>query len=270
MNFVHYVYLHFKDKLKTMLSKALIKIINSLSHKKYREKYRLFVAEGEKLVGDLIKMRAPVKTILSSKPINYIPDGVEFIQCAPSELDKISFMMNNQGIIALIRIIDKPLDLNSLNGSVSIGLDGIQDPGNIGTIIRLANWFGVKHILCSKECADIYNPKVVQATMGAMMGVEIHYLELENVLKELKKSADFKLYGTYMEGESIYSSKLKSNGMLIMGNEGKGISERIGKLINKKISIPPFYSGNFKVESLNVGVATGIIISEFVRQSVVK
>jgi RNA methyltransferase, TrmH family len=250
-----------------MLSKALVKTINSLIHKKYREKHQLFVAEGEKLIKDLIRMNAPVVTIISSKTFDSIPNGVEFIQCLPYELDKLSLLMNNQGIIALVKITEKHLDFYNLDKQLSIGLDGIQDPGNMGTIIRLANWFGIKNILCSNDCVDIYNPKVVQASMGALMGVDIHYTDLENALHELQKISDYMVYGTYMQGDSIYTAQLSTNGILVMGNEGKGISEKIGQKINKKISIPAFFNGSFNAESLNVGVATGIIISEFVRQS---
>jgi len=209
---------------------------------------------------------APIQTIITSKLRTNLPDSAELIQCTPSDLDKISFLKTNQGIIALIKITDKSLNINSLTGVLSIGLDGIQDPGNMGTIIRLANWFGIRQIICSPDCVDIYNPKVVQATMGALMGVEVHYAELDDVLSKLKLNADFKIYGAFMEGKSIYTSVLKREGILIMGNEGNGISAKIEKYIDEKISIPAFYSGNFKAESLNVGVATGIIISEFVRQ----
>jgi RNA methyltransferase, TrmH family len=250
-----------------MLSKGLIKIINSLNQKKYREKYQLYIAEGEKLINDLINMGSPVEKIISTKPLEFIPIGIEFIQCQQSELDKLSFLKNNQGIIALVKILKKPLILNDLHGRISIALDGIQDPGNMGTIIRLANWFGIKSILCSFDCVDIYNPKVVQAAMGAIMGVEIYYTELEAAIDSLIQNNDYKVYGAYMEGESIYETNLERNGILIMGNEGKGISEKIEQKISKKISIPSFRSDKFRAESLNVGVATGIIISEIVRQS---
>jgi RNA methyltransferase, TrmH family len=250
-----------------MLSKGLIKTINSLDQKKYREKSKLFVAEGEKLVSDLIRMGAPVKKVISSKQISNISSSIEYIECNPSEMDKISFVKNNQGVLSLVEIVDKDLNLNLLHGKLSLGLDGIQDPGNMGTIIRLANWFGISNILCSRECVDVYNPKVIQASMGAFAGVNIFYTELESSVDALIKVPDYQVYGGFMEAESIYSANLESNGILIMGNEGNGISKAIENKISRRISIPAFYIGDFKAESLNVGVATGIILSEFVRQT---
>ncbi len=251
-----------------MLSKGLIKLANSLNYKKYREIHQLFIAEGEKLVSDLIKMGAPIKTIISVRKPDFCPSGAELILCKPSELEKIGFLKNTSGIVALVKIIENQFDVNGLYGKLSIGLDGIQDPGNMGTIIRLANWFGIEHIVCSTDCVDIYNPKVVQATMGALIGVKIDYVDLPDTLDLLLKYDDFLVYGTYMEGKSIYQSKFKKNGILIMGNEGKGISEKVSEKVNKKLSIPAFYSDNIASESLNVAVATGIIISEFCRQSI--
>jgi TrmH family RNA methyltransferase len=137
----------------------------------------------------------------------------------------------------------------------------------MGTIVRLANWFGVEHILCSSDCVDIYNPKVVQASMGAIMGVKVNYLDLPEMIDLLVKHAEYQIYGAFMKGESIYNLKLEQNGLLVMGSEGKGISDRVSSKVGTKISIPAFYGTNCASESLNVGVATGIIISEFARQS---
>lgn len=215
----------------------------------------------------MVNMGAPIKTIISSKPVLSVLPGIEYIMCKKDEIDKLSFLTNNQGVIALVKIFDKELKLSPLKDKLILGLDGVQDPGNMGTIIRLANWFGISHILCSRECADVYNPKVVQASMGALLGVEIHYVELESVLDTLHSDDTYQVYGSFMEGHSIYSTSLHKNGILIMGNEGKGISDKISQRVRKKISIPAFYNGNFKAESLNVGVATGIILSEFMRQS---
>ena len=249
-----------------MLSKGLIKLINSLEHKKYREKHKLFIAEGEKLVKDLIKMGAPVKVLISSKPFENVSKGTECILCNQSEIDKLSFLKNNQGIIALLEIKEKQPDFSSVNEKLSLGLDGIQDPGNMGTIIRLSNWFGIGTVFCSENCVDIYNPKVVQASMGAILGVDIFYLDLEQCIKKLQKVADYEVYGSFMNGKSIYSSRLKKNGILIMGNEGNGISPKVENLLTQKISIPAFNNEKRAAESLNVSVATGILLSEFARQ----
>ena len=250
-----------------MLSKSLIKLINSLDSKKFRKQHQLFVAEGFKLVNDLVRLKAPIKTIISSHFIEEMSHFADYIQCKPSELEKISFLKTSPEILALVEIVEHEFIKGEISGKLSIALDGIQDPGNMGTIIRLANWFGIQHIICSKDCADIYNPKVVQATMGALLYVKVHYVDLPNVINELLKFPDYQIYGTFMDGQSIYTSNLENNGLLIMGNEGKGISEQIEKLITKRISIPSFTDGFNGAESLNVGVATGIIISEFARQS---
>jgi TrmH family RNA methyltransferase len=250
-----------------MVSKGLIKTINSLEQKKYREKLKLFVAEGEKLVNDLIGMGAPVNMVITSKTLHNLPSSIELITCQPSELSKISFLKNNQGVLALVNIVENQLDLSLLHGKLSLALDGIQDPGNMGTIIRLANWFGVSNILCSNDCVDIYNPKVVQASMGAILGMKICYTELNDAFDILTKYPDYQIYGSFMKAESIYTANLEQNGIIVMGNEGNGISNSIEKKISKRISIPAFYSSNFKAESLNVGVATGIILSEFARRT---
>jgi len=250
-----------------MLSKALIKLVNSLDNKKYRQQHQLFVAEGLKLIYDLIRLKAPIKTIISSRFIEEMSHVAEYIQCKPSELEKISFLKTTPEVVALVEIVEHELIIENLSGKLSIALDGIQDPGNMGTIIRLANWFGIQHIICSKDCADIYNPKVVQASMGALLYVKVHYVDLLTVITELLKFSDYQIYGTFMAGNSIYESALKKNGLLVMGNEGKGISEQIEKLITQRISIPSYSEGFNGAESLNVGVATGIIVSEFARQS---
>ena len=249
-----------------MLSKGLIKLINSLNYKKYREKHQLFIAEGEKLVFDLIKMGAPLKYVFSEKQIVKMNPGTEFIQCKEGELGKISFLKNSPGIIALVKYEEQKVIPGEILQKFSIALDGIQDPGNMGTIIRLANWFGIEHIICSNDCVDIYNPKVVQASMGALLGVKITYTHLPEFVKALLSHPGFGIYGAYMQGESIYQAKLGETGLLVMGSEGKGISTGLERLVNRKISIPSFHKGDSSAESLNVAIATGIIVSEFARQ----
>jgi len=249
-----------------MLSKGLIKLVNSLDNKKYRQIHKLFIAEGTKLVNDLIKLEAPIKTIISTSNIERCNQSIEYIQCNSWELEKISFLKTSPEIIALVDIIENDFNINDLPGKLSIGLDSIQDPGNMGTIIRLANWFGIENILCSNDCVDNYNPKVVQASMGALIRVKVHYIDLPDTINELIKFPDYQINGTFMNGECIYSSNLQSNGLIVMGNEGKGISEMVERLVTKRISIPTFSDKFNGAESLNVGVATGIIISEFTRQ----
>lgn len=249
-----------------MLSKGLIKLVNSLDKKKFRQEHNLFIAEGYKLINDLIRLGAPIRTIISTKNIENTMYDYEFQYCTKADMEKISFMKTVPEILALVELIEHDFQYQSLEKKLSIGLDSVQDPGNMGTIIRLANWFGIKNILCSRDCADIYNPKVVQASMGAIMGVMVHYLDLPTVIGDLIKFSDYQIYGTFMQGTSIYNSDLQCNGVMVMGNEGKGISPEVEALVSKRISIPSFTEGFKGAESLNVGVAAGIVISEFVRR----
>lgn len=248
-----------------MLSKNLIKLINSLKQKKYRQKYGLFLVEGQKIINDLIALNVSIEKIVTyNNDIRF--DDTEIIRCKEQDLNKISFLKTAPDIVALVKIPDVVLDENEIVNNLSLALDGIQDPGNLGTIIRIANWFGIKNILCSNDCVDIYNPKVVQATMGALFGVKVHYIDLSEKLREYNQSYNIAVYGTFMQGQSIYSTKLQSNGIIVMGSEGQGISPEIEKLITNKITIPSFAEGFNGAESLNVGVATGIVVSEFVKQ----
>lgn len=248
-----------------MLSKGLIKLVNSLRHKKYRQQHGLFVAEGHKMIGDLIKIGSPIKTIISAQNIT-MNGAFEFVQCKSGELDKISSLKTSQDMIALVKIPEYQYKEEAILDKLSLALDGVQDPGNMGTIIRIANWFGIKNILCSIDCVDIYNPKVVQASMGALMKVKVHYLDLSVTIAQLAKNNDYKIYGTFMNGISIYESELLPEGLIVMGSEGHGISTEIEKLITKKIAIPSFAAEFGGAESLNVAVAAGIIVSEFARQ----
>jgi RNA methyltransferase, TrmH family len=248
-----------------MLSKRLIKLINSLKYTKYRQQYGLFVAEGKKMINDLIRLKVPIKTIISSVQFEE-KSNLEYIKCENHELSKVSFLKTSSDTIALVKIPDYQFNKFNIINKLTIALDGVQDPGNMGTIIRTANWFGIENILCSKDCADVYNPKVVQATMGALMKVKVHYLDLVQTLKDLKENADFEIYGTFMNAKSVYTTNLASNGLIVLGNEGKGISKDIEQFITKRMSIPSYSKVFEGAESLNVGVATGIIIAEFRRQ----
>jgi TrmH family RNA methyltransferase len=150
-----------------------------------------------------------------------------------------------------------------LDGKLSLALDTVQDPGNLGTIIRIADWFGIEHVLCSKETVEVYNPKVVQATMGALARVSVHYVDLVEVLKE----TSLPVYGTFLEGEDIYGEALSAEGVIVMGNEGNGVSEEVKKLVSRKLYIPNFPKGRETSESLNVAVATAITCAEFRRRT---
>ena len=208
-----------------MISKAKIKFIKSLQLKKNRLRERLFIAEGHKVVGDLQAVM-PAHTLFS------YPDVSDF---------------------------DIPLT------QLSLALDGIQDPGNLGTIIRMADWFGIAHIFCSPNTAEAYNPKVVQATMGSIAHVAIHYTELAPLLSTLPH--DFPIYGTLLDGENIYKKTLSPTGIIIMGNEGNGLSPETRAFVNQRLLIPNCSAAPNKAESLNVAIATAIVCSEFRRQT---
>ncbi len=248
-----------------MVSKGLIKLVNSLKLKKYRDKHGLFVAEGQKMVSDLVKTNAVIKTIITTQN-DFENNKSEVIFCKASELSKISFLKTSQELIALVEIPKYSFDEAEIVNNLSIALDGVQDPGNMGTIIRIANWYGIKNILCSNDCVDIYNPKVVQATMGALFGVKVHYLDLAEKLNKLINHSDYQVFGTFMDGDSIYQSDLPANGIIVMGSEGQGISAGVEQLVSKRLFIPSFADEFSGAESLNVGVATGIVVSEFRRQ----
>jgi len=249
-----------------MISKNQIKFIRQLEMKKYRNRERLFVAEGPKVVGDLLR-KYGAKAIYATEEWSPSADVslslVEWI--TDDELHRISFLQHPQQVLALFPIpeSDSSLALSHLTSSLSLALDGIQDPGNLGTIIRIADWFGIDTIYCSEDTADAYNPKVVQATMGSLARVSIIYISLESLLDNLPD--DFPVYGTILDGDDIYQQPLSQNGIIVMGNEGNGISQEIRTKVNRRLLIPRFRTGD-SAESLNVAIATAITCSEFRRR----
>lgn len=247
-----------------------IKLLNSLATKKHRIKHNLYVAEGEKLVNELLhcKNNKPYG-IFHTKDFqldNLSSETKEiFEEVTFDELKKISFLQTPNKVVGVFYQTKNDLSIEKLKNELTICLDTIQDPGNMGTIIRIADWFGIKNIVCSNETADIYNPKVVQATMGAITRVNVHYTDLLTFIPEYKNITNNPIYGTFLDGKNIYTKKLSTKGLIIMGNEGNGINWEIEKLVNEKLLIPSFSVGTEKSESLNVGIATGIICSEFNR-----
>lgn len=256
-----------------MIGKNKIKLIHSLEQKKYRRETGLFVAEGPKLVGDLLSTYECVFIVATEEwfasnnnRVNYLKNkDIEYILVTTDELRRCSLQKSPQEIIAIFRMRDlivNPIDI--VQNNLTIALDGVQDPGNLGTIVRIADWFGIEHIFCSCETADIYNPKTVQATMGAMSRVQVHYFSLSEFLTQLPK--DIPIYGTFLDGNNIYEQELSTNGIIVMGNEGKGISNELASHINKRLYIPSFPVYRPTSESLNVAVATAITCAEFRRQ----
>lgn len=246
-----------------MLSKNQVKKIVSLSQKKQRSLQNVFVVEGTKSVLDVAAIIHPTALYATQAWLDeHSGLGMAFEVVTEEELKKISQLKTPQHVLALFPILahDPPL-LDNKKGLV-LALDDIQDPGNLGTILRLADWFGIETVICSKGCVDMYNPKVVQASMGSIARVQVIYTDLEQFLNDTA----YPVYGTFMEGESIYEASLAKNAVVVMGNEGQGISAAVENVINQKITIPCFSKGEMRAESLNVATATAIVCSEFGRR----
>ena len=248
-----------------MISKATIKKIHALDMRKFRRNERLFVAEGPKLVDELCATMNPVYIAALPEWISEnakIVSGTEYDIVTSDELQRASLQKNPQQVIALFPIPEHRFCTEQLRNELVLMLDGVQDPGNLGTIARIADWFGIRNILCSAETADIYNPKAVQATMGALARVKFHYTDLLQLLSQY----DGPVYGTFLDGENIYGQELSENGIIVMGNEGKGISQGVGEMINRRLYIPNYPIGTQTTESLNVAIATSIVCAEFRRR----
>ena len=283
------------------ISKNQIKFIRSLSQKKVRDSEQLFLAEGEKCVRELLQSFEPF-LIASSSPLS----GIHTLEATEMEIQQMSQLRHPQGVVAVFKMptmvdlnaafkMPELADLNAafkmpeladLNASFKmlssqeatkasgliLALDGVQDPGNLGTIIRTADWFGIEEIICSQDTVDCWNPKVVQATMGALARVHVHYINLYsfilNVLQSNQDGNNYPIYGTLLDGKNMYAPDAipsKQRGIIIMGNEGNGISSAIRSLITHPLYIPSFPAERPTSESLNVGIATAIILAEFRR-----
>ncbi|MCR9182907.1 MAG: RNA methyltransferase [Flavobacteriaceae bacterium] len=241
-----------------MISKSQIKLITSLHQKKYRIKHDLFFVEGTKVIQEFYGAGWEIYALFSTEEIDFVPDG-KVTLISEIELKKISALKTpNKALAVFFLPTKKPIE----NFNFSIALDGIRDPGNMGTIIRLCDWFGVKSLLCSKDTVDCFNPKVLQASMGSLARVEVHYLDLENYFEKNQ----LPVFGAFMEGNNVYREKLPRKAILLMGNEGKGISAKLETYLSKKISIPQF-GVEQQTESLNVAMATSILLSEFHRST---
>jgi TrmH family RNA methyltransferase len=249
-----------------MLTKNQAKFISSLKLKKNRDEHGLFVAEGTKIVSEMLNSGIKVKQLFSSSnfQLTIFNYHIDVIRIKENELKKISSLSTPNEVLAVCEIPHYKLNLKELGTKLSLVLDTIQDPGNLGTIIRIADWFGIENIICSNETVEVYNPKVIQATMGSIARVKVHYTDLFKFLQELNaKKPDLKIYGALLDGENMYSKKLSEKGLIVMGNESKGISEMLLPYISDRISIPNYGSG---AESLNVAIATSVICAEFRRK----
>lgn len=242
-----------------MLSKNQIKLITSLKQKKYRLQHQLFVVEGKKAILEFLNSKLQLNQLFTTT-LEFDVSDVLQTTITPNELNAISFFKTPNVVLAVFKISKpKPIDFSNL----IVALDDVRDPGNLGTIIRLCDWFGVKDLICNTETVDCYNPKVIQATMGSITRVNVSYLDLESFLSAQKGMQKF---GAFMNGETVYNLKLPNSGILVLGNEANGISKEVESQITDRISIPRF--GDIQeAESLNVASATAILLSEFNRRA---
>ncbi len=243
------------QKYYNLVSKSQTKLITSLQQKKYRTQHGLFVAEGPKVIAELLHEGLKLHSFFSTNPAEI--KALNHFVVSEADLKKISFLTTANTSLAVFEIPKTKLFKDT---GLIVALDAVRDPGNLGTIIRLCDWFGVQQILCSEDTADCFNPKVVQATMGSLARVAVHYVSLS----EYFEKTTLPIFGGFMEGKNIYTEKLPKDGIVVMGNEANGISEEILQQITHKLTIPRF--GNIqKTESLNVATATAILLSEFRR-----
>lgn len=256
-----------------MISKNRLKYVRSLEMKKYRKAEGVFVAEGHKLVGDLLdvfecKYLAATSEWLSANAAwveRQRRSGVEVDEVTDEELKRASFQETPQQVLAVFKQLTYEVDVNEVaRKQLCLVLDDVQNPGNLGTIVRLADWFGIEHVFCSKGCADIYNPKTVQATMGGIARVQVHEADLPELLSRLDK--DIPVYGTFLDGENMYGRELENRGLIVMGNEGKGVSKEVAAFVTERLYIPNYPEGRETSESLNVAIATAIVCAEFRRR----
>lgn len=248
-----------------MLSKNKIKFIHSLDTKKARKEENAFLVEGFKSVDEFLpsfhcKLMVATSSYFSTHPKC---NADEIIEVTPEELSRASLLKTPQEVLAVFEQPFYKLDFEAPSRSLCLALDGVQDPGNLGTIIRIADWFGIEDLFCSQNTVDVYNPKTIQATMGALSRVKVHYTDLILFIQTLH---NVPVYGTFLDGDVIYQSELSPTGLIIMGNEGNGISPEIENIVTQRLYIPNYPKERKTSESLNVAVATSIICAEFRRR----
>jgi TrmH family RNA methyltransferase len=243
-----------------MLSKNLIKEIKLLHQSKYRKLHKKFIVEGPKNVKEYLSSDFKLDFLVHTEEYEVLKN-VKSIACNLNELQRISLQKNPNQVLAVFHYEDD-IELPNLNQGLYIALDAIRDPGNLGTIIRTAEWFGIKHILCSKDTVDRYNPKVIQSSMGACSRVKLHYLDLHELLAQQQ---DLNTYSTLMEGDNLYQMDLAKDAIIFIGNEANGLNDDLQKLIKNNIHIPRV--GAAQTESLNASIATSLVIAEFRRSN---
>ena len=244
------------------MTKAEIQFVRSLADKQARDQERRFIAEGEKLISEIIDSHLCIRNIYALEGI--LKGRAEVV--TPKEMERISQLKSASNCLAVVEQPRFTTPATAPTNTLSLALDGVQNPGNLGTIIRLADWFGINDIFCSESTADCYNPKVIQATMGAILRVRVHYLPLADFLARTAKEGT-PIYGTMLDGENIYEGELSTNGVIVMGNEGRGVSRECAQHFSHRLLIPSYPPERQGSESLNVAMATGIVCSEFRRRT---
>jgi TrmH family RNA methyltransferase len=256
-----------------MISKEKVRHINALKSAKFRNRYGKFIAEGPKIIGELLKSPFKVLEIYATAEWIKMNDGkiphhINLIEVQENELARISSQKTPNQVLAIVQIPDVPTKIPEIVNFVLM-LDGISDPGNLGTIIRTADWFGIQHIICSENCVDIFNPKVVQATAGSIFRVPVYYTDLEQYIIQMTSMID--TYGAMLDGNNLYSVESGNSGIIIIGSESHGISKELLPFITHKIRIPDYSaSKSFSAESLNASLATAVICAEFKRRQKTK
>ena len=248
-----------------MITRAEIKFVRSLADKRTRDEEGLFVAEGEKLIGEIAASQLRIRRIFALDGVLDGIDGAERVTVA--EMERLSLLKSPSSCIAVVEKPRYTLAPEKLRGQLTLALDDVQNPGNMGTIIRLADWFGIGDVVCSPASADCFAPKVVQATMGAILRVKVHYTPLAEFLNSMR-SAGEPVYGTLLEGgRDIYGADLASHGVIVMGNEGRGLSPAVAETLTERLFIPPYPLDRCGSESLNVAIATAVVCAEFRRRA---
>lgn len=255
-----------------MLSKNKARFIVSLQRKKVRDEEKLYVIEGDKIVKEFLAAGVPVKLLvakpefLKSLPGDLIKKAYEVEQVGYDELKQVSTLKTPHNALALVSIEEQNIDIQSVSNELCCAVESVQDPGNLGTIIRASAWFGIKNIICSQDCVDVYNPKVIQASMGSLLHVKVSYYGLKDILSETRNSGK-PVFGTTLEGDSIYNHQLANHGIILLGNESRGISPELLSFVSDRIMIPGtgIRPG---IDSLNVGMAAAVVFSEFSRRAV--
>ena len=256
---------------RSMLSNNQLKFIRSLHQDKFRKVHRLFLAEGPKVVGELLQSEYRVKSILALEAwigsnTKILPGDAEVITVSQKELERLSTLKSPREVIAVVQMGENDLPAPDPQKEFILVLDGISDPGNLGTIIRTADWFGFLRIICSPDCVDLHNPKVVQATMGSIARVQVHYKNLNDLFSGQPKGLP--VYGALLEGKNIHKEELKGHGFLVIGSESHGISAAVRPFITHPVSIPSHSKDQgIRAESLNASIATAILCAEFRRRA---